>query len=373
MIHSLNVSKLNNRMSFDLQFHPDINIVTGKNGSGKTTVLKLLWYVVSGNIERILPEISFESFSLVTDQFKFVMSTERSLKRSLVHLSFDCGSRSRELERPIDRFYDWEELQSVNRSIVEAQGSSIFFPTFRRIEGGFSIPRRDEDGTRTNRMRFRDGMVYRGSDPGMLQQAMDQLSERLSVAQHRFVASISTHDIVRLLTSQYAEVSETTNRLHMELSKFILKEMPYGGSNSNQASLLSQIHERARSVTEKSEFLLRPFTVLSALIAKVFQYKGIMLAEPVTLGEAREAIASEVLSAGEKQMLSFLCYNAFASKASIFIDEPEISLHVDWQRILIPLLLDQSTGNQFIVATHSPFIYSKFSDRELMLSSDRGE
>jgi predicted ATPase len=104
----------------------------------------------------------------------------------------------------------------------------------------------------------------------------------------------------------------------------------------------------------------------------VFQYKGIKLSDPVTLGEAREAIASEVLSAGEKQMLSFLCYNAFATNACIFIDEPEISLHVDWQRILFPILLQQSTGNQFIVATHSPFIYSKYADKELMLSPDRG-
>jgi predicted ATPase len=111
---------------------------------------------------------------------------------------------------------------------------------------------------------------------------------------------------------------------------------------------------------------------LSELIAKVFRYKGIKLADPVTLGEAREAIASDVLSAGEKQMLSFLCYNAFANQACIFIDEPEISLHVDWQRILFPILLQQSTGNQFIVATHSPFIYSKYADKELVLSPERG-
>jgi predicted ATPase len=104
----------------------------------------------------------------------------------------------------------------------------------------------------------------------------------------------------------------------------------------------------------------------------VFQYKGIRLADPVTLGEAREAIASDVLSSGEKQMLNFLCYNAFTTNSSIFIDEPEISLHVDWQRILFPILIKQSTGNQFIVATHSPFIYSKYSDKELLLSSDRG-
>ncbi len=71
-------------------------------------------------------------------------------------------------------------------------------------------------------------------------------------------------------------------------------------------------------------------------------------------------------------MLSFFCYNAFSSDSCLFIDEPEISLHVDWQRILFPLLLKQSMGNQFIVATHSPFIYLKYADKELVLDSDRG-
>jgi len=71
-------------------------------------------------------------------------------------------------------------------------------------------------------------------------------------------------------------------------------------------------------------------------------------------------------------MLSFICYNAFAQNSVLIIDEPELSLHADWQRLLFPTLLQQQTSNQFIVATHSPFIYSKFSDKELMLDADRG-
>ena len=66
-------------------------------------------------------------------------------------------------------------------------------------------------------------------------------------------------------------------------------------------------------------------------------------------------------------MLSFLCYNAFSENTPIFIDEPELSLHIDWQRFLLPTLLDQSTGNQFFIATHSPFIYTGYPDKEFML------
>lgn len=374
MIRSFKAVQLNEHAPIQLQFHSDINIITGKNGSGKTTLLKLLWYVISGNLERIVPEISFESFELVTDSMTIGMSIEKSGKRPMVKLRCRGSDVSMDFERPLARVEDWKELQIANKAIINSPGESIFFPTFRRIEGGFSIPNLEDDGTRhAGAIRYRDEVFHRlNRDRGGLQAAMDQLSQRLTVDQHRFVASISTYDIVRLLTAQYAEVSEKTNRMHMELSEFILRAIQQK-SHDEPHKVLSEIQSRARNVTELSESHLRPFTVLSSLISRVFQYKGIKLSDPVTLGEAREAIGSELLSAGEKQMLSFLCYNAFASSASIFIDEPEISLHVDWQRIIFPLLLEQSTGNQFIIATHSPFIYSKYSDKELVLSSDRGE
>jgi hypothetical protein len=43
------------------------------------------------------------------------------------------------------------------------------------------------------------------------------------------------------------------------------------------------------------------------------------MTEGITLGEAKEAISSDKLSAGEKQMLSFLCYNAFSTNNSILL------------------------------------------------------
>jgi predicted ATPase len=379
------VTGLNRCMSFDLTFHEDINVVTGKNGSGKTTVLKLLWYAISGNLERIIPEIQFDSFQLETDKIRVAMTRETKKKPNMMMVTYRIGaSEERTIKKPIMRSMNWEELEQVNRQLASASGSSVFFPTFRRIEGGFSISTRPNEEA----IRFAGGgMVttatgfYYPGDSMAVQQAMNQLSDRLSVGAHRFVTSISTDDINRLLTLKYAEISERNNRLHMGLSHFILQQVGKrtgGDQAANWAETqtrktLEAIENQARHVTRESDALLRPFTVLSELISDIFQYRGIRLDGPVTLGEAREAISSDSLSAGEKQVLSFLCYNAFANQSCIFIDEPEISLHVDWQRLLFPILLKQSTGNQFIVATHSPFIYSKYADKELLLAPDRGD
>lgn len=48
----------------------DLNILTGKNGAGKTTIIKLVWFIVSGNISLALREINFTSCKIVTDIYE---------------------------------------------------------------------------------------------------------------------------------------------------------------------------------------------------------------------------------------------------------------------------------------------------------------
>ena len=69
MIQSLEVEGLNNQLSDEFKFHEDLNIFTGPNGSCKTTLLKLIWYLISGNLQQIILEIPFNSISIRTDSF----------------------------------------------------------------------------------------------------------------------------------------------------------------------------------------------------------------------------------------------------------------------------------------------------------------
>lgn len=62
------------------------------------------------------------------------------------------------------------------------------------------------------------------------------------------------------------------------------------------------------------------------------------------------------LSSGERQILTML-YSASRTRflSGIFlIDEPELSLHIDWQRIILRELRKQSPDRQLIACTHSP-------------------
>ena len=376
MIKSLSVKGLIHRVDADLEFNEDLNIITGKNGSGKTMVLKVLWYLISGNLERIVPEIPFQSVSIDTDSFS--LSIVKNSPDEITVTSRFSGEQETEAIETVE--VSDEILDALNRRIARATKRSLFFPTFRRIEGGFrggetiSLPDTiyiaEFEKFQFGRPRGR----YPDRATDRLQEAMSQLSDGLSVYDHKFIASISTHDIVDLLREKYADISDKTNALHVQLSKELTRKISETkGRHDDTTPVLNDIQKRVEQDTMERDALLRPFSVLTDLIRNIFQYKGIRVTPVITLGEAEEAIVSDKLSAGEKQMLSFLCYNTFSENAAIFIDEPELSLHVDWQRLLLPTLLEQGTENQFFIATHSPFIYSKYPDKEILLGDDRGD
>ena len=371
MIKSLSVQGLNNRINADLEFNEDLNIITGKNGSGKTTLLKLLWYLISGNLGQIVHEIPFQDVSIQTDSFSLLITRMEPDKIRVI--SEFSGEEKTEGTGSLEQFEEGFQ-EELSRKIRDTTKRSLFFPTFRRIEGGFSgrssffagniiIAGFDRFHTDRPKGRFTDRATER------LQDAMSQLSTDLSADDHKFVASISTLDIVELLREKYADVFDKTNDLHVQLSNEISQIISNTKRDDNETSVLEDIKKRVEQDAVAREALFKPFSVLTERIRDILQYKGIRVSSVITLGEAEEAIVSDKLSSGEKQMLSFLCYNTFSENTTIFIDEPELSLHVDWQRILLPTLLEQETENQFFFATHSPFIYAKYPKKEIPLET----
>jgi predicted ATPase len=71
------------------------------------------------------------------------------------------------------------------------------------------------------------------------------------------------------------------------------------------------------------------------------------------------------LSSGEKHILVILGRAALSKeKGSVFIaDEPELSLHLTWQRMMLPSILELSPKSQIIVATHSPAIIPRNANK----------
>ena len=78
-----------------------------------------------------------------------------------------------------------------------------------------------------------------------------------------------------------------------------------------------------------------------------------------------------VLSSGERHVLTLLFSATHMSLMDgvLLIDEPELSLHVDWQRIILRELSKQAGDRQIIACTHAPEVTAEHRDAMIKLRS----
>lgn len=78
------------------------------------------------------------------------------------------------------------------------------------------------------------------------------------------------------------------------------------------------------------------------------------------VGEEHVERDLRTLSSGEIQLIvifAHLYFNPETERANVFIiDEPELSLHVQWQAKFVDALITASRDTQFVMATHSPTV-----------------
>lgn len=82
---------------------------------------------------------------------------------------------------------------------------------------------------------------------------------------------------------------------------------------------------------------------------------------------SNKKISIHHLSSGEKQLITFfanLIFNVDKKSAGIFVvDEPELSLHLSWQKIFIDKVMEIDNDIQLIFATHAPELVGRRRDK----------
>jgi predicted ATPase len=122
------------------------------------------------------------------------------------------------------------------------------------------------------------------------------------------------------------------------------------------------------NVEQRIEEAMAPRTKLQELIVSLFTgNKRVRFAdgaiEVETLTDQKIGLAT--LSSGEKQVLRIFLEALLAGANSMIVDEPEISMHVDWQRKLLSSMQQLNSQAQLIVATHSPEIMAEIDDSKI--------
>ena len=112
---------------------------------------------------------------------------------------------------------------------------------------------------------------------------------------------------------------------------------------------------------QKAQALTEPKRMFQDIVDDLFRETGktiIRTANEIKFNQIGEVLQPYQLSAGEKQMLAILLTEQVEDNQTyvLFMDEPEISLHFEWQKQLISLVLKLNPNIQIIMTTHSPAV-----------------
>lgn len=127
-----------------------------------------------------------------------------------------------------------------------------------------------------------------------------------------------------------------------------------------------------RAAMKKQERIEKFFDLINSLFQSTGKTIDIDDQNRVVFRKGDINIAMDQLSAGEKQIL-LLLFTLFLMEdrsTLLLLDEPEISLHIEWQDKLIQLMQDLNPNCQIIMTTHSPNIFADGWEDKLVFISD---
>lgn len=125
--------------------------------------------------------------------------------------------------------------------------------------------------------------------------------------------------------------------------------------------IIAVLQSGESDAAQKAQEFSEPKKLFQDMVDDLFSATGktiIRTANEIKFSQMGEVLQPYQLSAGEKQMLAILLTVLVEDNLPhvLFMDEPEISLHFEWQKQLISLVLQLNPNIQIIMTTHSPAV-----------------
>lgn len=125
--------------------------------------------------------------------------------------------------------------------------------------------------------------------------------------------------------------------------------------------IIEALSSGAPDAAERAQLLSQPKNTFQDMMDSLFAETGkrlIRSKNEIMFSQIGEELTPYQLSSGEKQMLAILLTVLIEDNQPyvLFMDEPEVSLHVDWQQRLIDLIVKLNPNVQIVLTTHSPAV-----------------
>lgn len=416
MIKSITVKDLFGYLTYTVPFEDvdeNVFILHGPNGSGKTTIFKMLEGISKKNF-KIFFEVPFKEFEVKTNKMVLKITKDEE-----GNLSFSSNDKTATMDR---EFY-----QSKLEEIYDAnfRENSVLLQKMGAIRIGarrYSYKGKDYKFHELSAMLLGDNDYVMEYIPEFVTEIAEDLdiiyigAERLiSEANLNYKRSVlnNTEKLKNIInksenkygilskdldatfpnriisTSHFVENNLVPERIAEKLQILSLKRNNLtkkgilSEKNSNglipvdqitsedifDNNVLKQIlsiyiedNEQKLSVFDK---LLMKIDVLEEMVNHFFTNKELEVNSTdgyvikSTKGTLKgKSVPLDKLSSGEQHFLVLFFELVFNTKKNqiVFIDEPEISLHISWQLNMVDRLIKicQLNSNYFILATHSP-------------------
>jgi len=433
---SIEVEKLFGRYNYKIEMPvfdsgtiSRIAMLYGDNGTGKTTILKMVFHLISPSGNRghrtFIGRLPFSRFAVVFSDGTKIEAVREGLNLIGPYKFAFAGSNQTTIRGEIapdaeGRVRSSGTSASAQQAISELGklGLSIFLLGDDRLLQSDQFEEDSEDSNIFERSYYDDEAVHeiqrrhvirRSGErrDSALRQSLDRAEQWLS---KRWVRASTRGEVEA--QQIYANIVETINRIGLPKASVYMAEkerlieelrgLDERSSSYKRFGLIPRVNAGRfiRSLNETSPkglpFVLQVirsfvdgqkarldsldelYNLLNRFLILINGFlKDKYIVMDVSGGisilvDSGVNLDPENLSSGEKQLLLLFC-NVLTSTemASLFlIDEPELSLNVKWQRKLVDSIIEITAGSscQFLLATHSIELLTKHRNQVVKLS-----
>ncbi len=275
-------------------------------------------------------------------------------------------------------FIDSNNLAKIKEIITDSvKGKVLYLPTYRRIEEAIKNFGDLNDNSISKSPLIKFGMedveqrfkriqselkdsavrLYTNLNGKML----TQLASKHEALEEDFV-KIENTDALKIVFARVGDsiTKETKKNILSLIDKGHIKQERYHPLVFVLSNLID-VYDEQKETDESIKSFIK--VANKYLVKKEFIYDENNVEISVINKKSKKIVTLENLSSGEKQLISIFSLLYLEEENYIVIfDEPELSLSIEWQEMILPDMLKSGKCSFLVAATHSPFIFNNELD-----------
>ncbi|WP_197432465.1 AAA family ATPase [Pseudarthrobacter sp. GA104] len=362
-----------------------LNVFWGLNGSGKTSFLRILQSALA-NDPGAISDVSFEFARVIFFSENYNATLERTLKREAPgNRSSHKAPRPHDQRSHYDRSDHFEDSPEgegwVTRVIEGDVGPDYELP----YQHSFLPISRLNDIQVRRIGRLSGASTYDVEDfdfEADIETAWRQYNS-VSLVKIREIQQKGLADILSVLfqsvmvrASELPETAIDEDDAYRLVLDFLVQQgmqldvdrAAFMKRYRNQKELQSVVH-RIRDVNADIEKATRSQLAFQKTIEALYsgdkKIRFTRYSRIEVQAGGRRSISVDRLSSGEKQLLRILLTTLAGESSPVMVDEPELSMHIDWQRQLVACMQAVNPDCQLILATHSPEVVARVPEHQI--------